>query len=288
MPMYFPPGFDRQKALELAGLVSQAYEQLQAFQEDRDWTLAGGARLLAELRYPGGAGTPDPGARPPGATQYESERRRMRWPRRKPEEGLPIGFIAGTRRELFLVFRGTMTTSEWLRDLGIRLTAYPYEDLGRVHDGFLRTYALFRQAILDSRGGAPTGRRLFIAGHSLGAALATLAAADLAATPSRALVVYTFGSPRVGDNTFAAGYNRRCGARTFRIANSSDLVTSLPPPVPLLGVVGGYFTHVDTPVDFTTQTEELEQNHDMGTYVAALEAAPRPRGFLRSLLARSS
>jgi hypothetical protein len=63
-------------------------------------------------------------------------------------------------------------------------------------------------------------RPLFYTGHSLGAALATLAAGRF---PPRAL--YTFGSPRVGDGEFATTLE---GVPTFRLVNNRDLVTGVP------------------------------------------------------------
>jgi len=50
------------------------------------------------------------------------------------------------------------------------------------------------------------------AGHSLGGALATLAAYDIQAAckclPKKGLSVYTFGAPRVGNHAFARDYNQ--------------------------------------------------------------------------------
>ena len=41
--------------------------------------------------------------------------------------------------------------------------------------------------------------------------------------------VYTFGTPRIGDEPFVADYDRRLGARTFPHVNARDLVTRVPP-----------------------------------------------------------
>jgi len=277
--VYYPNGFDRQRALQLADLVDQAYLQYDAFTRGDAWHLPAPYSLAAELKY---AGTQS-GARGPGASfdREWSQLSRLR-PQGKPE--MPIGFIARARQEVFLVFRGTMTTTEWLRDFTIRLAPYPYGAHGKVHDGFIQTYGDFRSRIQETLGPLAPGRKLFVTGHSLGAALATLAAADAAST-GRAVpaAVYTFGSPRVGDRDFAEDYNRVLGKRSFRIANSSDLVVAMPFPVPFLGFLGGYFTHVETGVEFTLQLEDAEKNHQMNTYRQALAAVTGKRGLLRSL-----
>jgi hypothetical protein len=73
------------------------------------------------------------------------------------------------------------------------------------------------------------GRPVWFTGHSLGAALATIAAARYSAIrPVQGL--YTFGSPRVGNRSFVDTVPR--GA--IRFVNNADMVTRLPPPL------GGY------------------------------------------------
>jgi len=70
---------------------------------------------------------------------------------------------------------------------------------------------------------------LRITGHSLGAALATLLAIDVAASGAfTSPEVYTFASPYVGDQQFVNAYNHYV-ANTWRIANQVDIVTHVPP-----------------------------------------------------------
>ena len=64
---------------------------------------------------------------------------------------------------------------------------------------------------------------VFYTGHSLGAALVTLAA--LRRTPQ---AVYTFASPRVGNEAFAASFG---SLPVFRIVDDEDALTSLPPEI---------------------------------------------------------
>jgi len=72
---------------------------------------------------------------------------------------------------------------------------------------------------------------LFIAGHSLGGALAIIAAERLRRELNvEATGVYTFGAPRVGSAAFAGSYNA-CGLgdRSYRLIHGLDIVPTLPP-----------------------------------------------------------
>ena len=77
------------------------------------------------------------------------------------------------------------------------------------------------------------GVKVHITGHSLGAALASLAALHLEAQPEctgAVATVHTYGSPRVGDFVFAAAFARAFRNRAFRFVNNEDLVTRVPSP----------------------------------------------------------
>ncbi len=67
-------------------------------------------------------------------------------------------------------------------------------------------------------------RRVWFTGHSLGGALATLAADRFPAASG----LYTFGSPQVGDQSFAQDFTVPC----YRLVNGRDLVPWLPPAGP--------------------------------------------------------
>jgi triacylglycerol lipase len=278
--MYYPDEFERRRAIQLGELIGQAYLQFDAYRKNEPWSLHADCSLIAELKY-----TTTMLAAPGGmTTTFETEWRQLAKSRPSVGEGLPIGFIARNKSEVFLIFRGTMTTEEWIRDFSMRLTAYPYGMDGGVHEGFVRLYEVFRRSIQEGLGRIESRKKLYIAGHSLGAALATLAAPDIAPKlGSQDTTVYTFASPRVGDRVFANGYNRLFKKKSFRIANTCDMVVALPFPVPFLGFLGGYFTHVETPVDFTAQEEAVEKNHDMEIYMRALRSEPEKRGVGRSI-----
>lgn len=122
-----------------------------------------------------------------------------------------------------LVLRGTNDLKDWLTDLN----AFPdsWAGGGLVHQGFAKALdVVWGEVTASLDKNIPEDCPLFIAGHSLGAALATLAAS---LRPPRAL--YTFGSPRVGDDDFG---ETLAGVRTFRVVNNRDLVTTVPAPIP--------------------------------------------------------
>lgn len=73
---------------------------------------------------------------------------------------------------------------------------------------------------------APT---VFVSGHSLGGALATLCALDLKVTLGLPDVrVVTFGSPRVGNYIFAKWFEEEIGPH-WRFTHNRDIVPSVPP-----------------------------------------------------------
>lgn len=80
-------------------------------------------------------------------------------------------------------------------------------------------------------------------GHSLGAALATLATAHLMANKYKVNEFYNFGSPRVGDAKFTAWFNDLYGVSRFKAR-----VTHHRDPVPHLPFQDWGFKHVNTEV----------------------------------------
>ncbi|MEP7030700.1 MAG: lipase family protein [Pseudolabrys sp.] len=79
-------------------------------------------------------------------------------------------------------------------------------------------------------------RPLVFTGHSLGGALAVLAAErafDESAKPGgdatlKPALVYVYGMPRTGSPEWAAAYNQKLGDKTFRFVHGSDIVSRVP------------------------------------------------------------
>jgi hypothetical protein len=83
-------------------------------------------------------------------------------------------------------------------------------------------------------------KKVFVTGHSLGGALAVLAAVEFCRQSWNVAGVYTFGQPRVGNAAFVSVYNHapagfphQLGEITFRVVNENDIVPRVPVAVPL-------------------------------------------------------
>jgi triacylglycerol lipase len=72
----------------------------------------------------------------------------------------------------------------------------------------------------------PANCRIWLTGHSLGGALASLTAVRLG---GRASGLYTFGAPRIGDAVFAARVGSLLKEASMRYVNDRDVVTHVPP-----------------------------------------------------------
>ena len=139
--------------------------------------------------------------------------------------GSTTGFVASNAENLVIAFRG----SDDYLDLAVNLTASQNADRdfyqGAVHQGFavaLDGVWIELRTLIDSL--HREGQRIWITGHSLGGALATLTAKRLHAFmgPVRCI---TFGQPRVGDPEFLQNYT----VTHHRFVNEHDMITKLPP-----------------------------------------------------------
>jgi len=145
------------------------------------------------------------------------------------------GFLAQLDGAIAIVFRGTDSLANWIDDAEI--LPLPFRNKGSVHSGFLHSLDSVWPTISGTlerwKGG---GRTLWITGHSLGGALAMLAAAMLrfpadASVPAAVAGVYTFGQPRVGTRDFAQSCDADFGNFYFRFVNNADIVPRIPPRV---------------------------------------------------------
>jgi len=134
-----------------------------------------------------------------------------------------------------LAFRGTEAKS--IKDIkaDARAITVACPSGGNIHSGFNDAYnevGLDIQQRLDKDD--LKALPLFITGHSLGGALATIAAKKITHSSAGIAACYTFGSPRVGDEHWLANFK----TPVYRLVNAADCVTMLPPGDELVTVLG--------------------------------------------------
>ncbi len=255
-------GFDRQRAMELANLVQRAYEQY-----NFDKNPPNNPALIPDFS-PGSTITGSTTCDPAIPTDFSPILDPSRDGRvlyelldvlKFTEYGLifskivPFGFIAkrqtpanlGNVAEIFVILRGTLDAPELLYDFEFHQVPFlKNTNLGYVSSGFNKIYThsngnneSLGQAIikiLNDQQKCPPDSQIFVTGHSLGAALATLATVDIATnTKFQQPILYTYASPRVGDQVFAQKFRER-ELKHYRIANTEDLVPTVPPATGML------------------------------------------------------
>lgn len=142
--------------------------------------------------------------------------------------------IAANDAAIVIAFRGTQVfwpgrpaemsavVADWFTDARTGLVASGQG--GEVHEGFKaaldQVWRPLSEIVGTLRAERPS-RTLWVTGHSLGAALATLAASRWAGMVSG---LYTFGSPLVGDGAFQQEFRVPC----HRFVHQTDLITEVP------------------------------------------------------------
>ena len=162
-----------------------------------------------------------------------------------PQRGndqVSIGLIlqAPATGDAVVAIRGTQGIDEWLQDARFDAVKCPFlPGAGKTEDGFTSMYNSLATSVAPGSPSVTTAlatlpwvrnvNSLTICGHSLGGALATLLALDVAANSNfRNPIVYTYASPCTGDDSFVDTYNQVV-PNTTRIANRADVVPLLPP-----------------------------------------------------------
>lgn len=161
-----------------------------------------------------------------------------------------------------VAFAGTETKEDWKADLNVADTTLPWlrpGDVARAHKGFATMYSALRQhlhSLVPKRAHA-----VVFTGHSLGGALATLAALDFASNGTATVSAYTFGAPHVGDRNFKNVFDARVPV-AVRCVNPFD-------PVPKALSAQLVHTKGYYPVASLTNDSVLTA-HDLSTYKTAL------------------
>lgn len=161
---------------------------------------------------------------------------------------------------IVVAFRGTESpaTLDGLKDIlltdAMNLLVVPEGRFGhdlsaagvgaRFHKGFVDALATVWEPLASAVESEMTraDRPLWLTGHSLGGALALLAAWLLKRHFIQVHEVCTFGAPMIGNDAACAAFNREFTGRIFRYVNGRDPV----PKLPSMSLVANAFLHVDS------------------------------------------
>jgi triacylglycerol lipase len=198
---------------------------------------------MAQLAYetPGDAGDDETAAKKKVSDILEVWQMKLRgFKRNDPLTGMPhrsaCMVAGGGRGATVIAFAGSdpLKVEDWVTDFT------PAPSLDDVHTGFEGAVnSVWNDIVATIQARSPSEQPLFFTGHSLGGALAIIAA-DFAVTRLHvnATAVYTFGSPRTGGQAFFDRYTPALGNATFRLIDGTDLVATVPPSL------SGTFRHV--------------------------------------------
>ncbi|MDT8861312.1 lipase family protein [Alkalihalobacillus sp. MEB130] len=183
-----------------------------------------------------------------------------------------FGFILESKKSVIIAFRGTDSNPDWMVDAEVAQVPFPYtKETCHVHEGFSAIYQSCRDDIMDTLENIPLKKQIYVTGHSLGAALATLCSMDLT-THGYHVTLYNFASPRVGDPLFAQQFNEKI-EESYRFVNIYDIVPLLPPESiysPLTDQMYQY-EHIKGGRTFGLQTDTLSGNHSIYTYIKGVK-----------------
>ncbi|MEK6734767.1 MAG: lipase family protein [Pseudomonadota bacterium] len=175
----------------------------------------------------------------------------------------PAGYVIETNNQVMVCYHGTQFGkvfgsggTEIRHDLQTEQVNMQFGDqqLG-VHKGFKAEYDASKESLYAALKKVDTSKGVSISGHSLGGAVAQIAALDATANPKDPPIkineVVTFGGPRVLSNEAAAEYNKlRLSEKTMRIKQKWD-------PVPRLVPKSKNYAHVGNKISVDAGTNSV-------------------------------
>jgi hypothetical protein len=159
-----------------------------------------------------------------------------------------FGFVAKCKKYDVIAFRSTVNIDD------VMLTydnSIMYTKHGGVHSGY------YKQAIKLLTNLPRLNRKIILTGHSLGGSLATILGYILSDNPNNAVSVFTFGSPKCGEELFCSRIKNRKNFTVKNIINTYDDVCNVPKK----------YNHIGSTKEYTHNTGSLLKNHSIYTYL---------------------
>jgi pimeloyl-ACP methyl ester carboxylesterase len=135
-----------------------------------------------------------------------------------------------------------------------------------VHSGFINAYEELQEQLYKYLAELNCSH-VAVTGHSLGGAIATVAALDIRVSGFQVNPVFTFGSPRVGNPEFVEAYVKASRAQSveppqWRVVHFHDPVARLPPPS-AAEVIGLNYSHMGREVYYSQNSDSYQVCEDV-------------------------
>lgn len=143
--------------------------------------------------------------------------------------GLQV-LITANETTMVIAFQGSKQIIDWFANFYFFQQDAAFNVQGKIHQGFATVLNSEWEQIMDAINSYHRpGQSIWLSGHSLGAALATITAARLIEAGYEIAPLYTHASPRVGDALFAENFYEQTQGKHYRFVNGADIVPHLPP-----------------------------------------------------------
>lgn len=141
------------------------------------------------------------------------------------------GFVAldSTTKAIVITFRGSYSVRNWITDATFTFTDPKLCDGCLAELGFWSSWVVVRDSIIETLNHTVSEHpdyEVVVVGHSLGAAVATLAAADIRTKGHPSAKLYAYASPRVANPALAKHITAQDG--NYRFSHIDDPVPKLP------------------------------------------------------------
>ena len=186
-----------------------------------------------------------------------------------PDTDLQVGItISEKNKRIVTVFRGSESKLDWIYDFMVcKSRLYPEQyDNCCVHTGCLKqlhtndVYLKILEIIKAQLKEHPD-YEVFITGHSLGAALATLCGFEFSHNLNNNITVVSFASPRVGNQNFKDAFDAKENLKHYRVTNDRDAITA----APMI-----FYKHVGINIVLSENKCELYKKYEYGWFKYSL------------------
>ncbi|KAF2735324.1 alpha/beta-hydrolase [Polyplosphaeria fusca] len=178
------------------------------------------------------------------------------------------GFVAtdATNKLIVISFRGSRSVRNWITNVNFPLVPTSICAACVAHAGFWQSWKEAEAGVLGAVQQAKAqfpGYKVVATGHSLGGALASLAAGVLRSQGTNVDLKYTYGAPKIGTDALANYLTSTSRGNTFRVTHVDDPVPRLPPA--LIG-----YRHISPEYYVTAATGVMPGTADVQVYQGTL------------------